>query len=706
MPVKRKAGGTRGGQSVAVLADEDDSRAVEQVLLSGGIEAIHVDMDGLIAGIGESMFGAAIVSDELIGTETLSRLNEALSNEKPAYCFPVLMLIGRAKLAKKSTLEQIERLRIIERPIHPHLLLTAVRNAFRFRALQHEAEAYSREVAAAYEHHRRVTESLELSLASQITDLEELSHRLVEEVNERRRAEEGMRESEELYRYTVELSQQMVWTSDPNGHLTSAGPRFFELTGLDPNQPLDGRVASIVHPDDLAQVRASWKRSVASGKPHIVEFRMRLRTGNYRMFSSRAAPRRDEEGRIIRWYGFTEDVHEQKLAAEAQQQAEERYRLAARATNDAVWDWDIATGHVAWSDAAATFLGNLPVDQSDIAWWEDSIHPDDRQRVLRSIDTTMASDKSRWSAAYRMRKADGEYAYVYDRGFFIRNEDGEVIRGVGAVVDLTERRRAEAELRRTQAELIHISRISAMGTMASTLAHELNQPLTAVTSYVRGCRRLLASFDDPNVQKVCEALEYAEAGALRAGQIVRRLRELVSRGTVTAGPEDLTKLIEDACVLAFVDEHLHGVSHRIEIDPDARWVEVDRIQIQQVLINLTRNAVQEMQSSERREVVISTRPGPDEMIEVSVADTGGGIPESVRDALFSPFNSTKTEGLGIGLSISRTIVEAHHGKIWAEDDNGEGAVFRFTLPRADVPASEVPEPAPVAKISKRRKQTV
>jgi two-component system sensor kinase FixL len=160
---------------------------------------------------------------------------------------------------------------------------------------------------------------------------------------------------------------------------------------------------------------------------------------------------------------------------------------------------------------------------------------------------------------------------------------------------------------------------------------------------------------------------------------------MVARGTVEVGPEDLKKLIEDASVLAFVDEHLHGVSHRHDVDGEARWVEVDRIQIQQVLINLIRNAVQAMQQhADHRNVTITARVNADDMVEVSVADTGAGIPEQVRDALFSPFHSTKSEGLGIGLSISRTIVEAHRGRIWAEDGPDGGAIFRFTLPRAEV----------------------
>jgi two-component system, LuxR family, sensor kinase FixL len=253
------------------------------------------------------------------------------------------------------------------------------------------------------------------------------------------------------------------------------------------------------------------------------------------------------------------------------------------------------------------------------------------------------------------------------------------------MADLTERQRAEQEMRRMQAELIHVSRLSAMGTMASTLAHELNQPLTAVTNYLRGSRRLLETAKGPTVDQALQALEAAEAGTLTAGQIVRRIRELVARGNSALRPTQLSALIDDAGVLAFLDEHLLGVTHRIEIGPGAEWVEVDKVQIQQVLINLIRNGMQAMQEVERREILLEAKAISPKLVEISVSDTGDGIPAEVREALFSPFKGTKPEGLGIGLSISRTIVEAHGGKIWATDRDGGGTVFHFTLPRWECP---------------------
>lgn len=672
-------------RTIAVVAGDDDAAEIARVLADDSVTQLRVGVADLISGIKSNELGIAVIAEGTLTARDLTAIGKALAKQNPWSNFPIILLADRATLADSAAVEALDIVRIVERPLHPVSLSAAVRSAFRSRSLQRQAWQYAQDRMEAESALRRSEKLLATKVTQRLAELKALSEQMAAEVEERKGAEERLRESEERYRYTVELSQQMVWTADPEGRVIWSSPGFRRTTGLKHGRPTRGWLSQVIHPDDVDRVRNAWNEARERGKAYNIEYRMRVIDGSYRMFSTRAAPRRDENGTIIRWYGLAEDVHEKKLAAIALAQAEERYRLAARATNDAIWDWNLTTDRVDWSEAVFVYRGDEPGEDSTIHWWEGNIHPDDRARVINSLDATLKSDRPRWSAAYRFRKIDGGYAYVYDRGFIIRNEEGKAIRAVGAVVDLTERRRAEAELRRTQAELIHVSRLSAMGTMASTLAHELNQPLTAVTSYVRGSRRLLSHIDDPNAQQVCDALEHAEEGALRAGQIVRRLRELVARGNVSVGAEDLEKLVQDASVLAFVDEHLHGISHRVMIDPAARWVQVDRIQIQQVLINLIRNAVQAMQHSEEREVVIATSARSGDLVEVCVSDTGSGIPHQVRDALFSPFRSTKSGGLGIGLSISRTIVEAHHGKIWAEDRPGGGTIFRFTLPRAAVP---------------------
>ena len=636
------------------MGSDEQATEIARLLTDENVKLSRCAAAELYSGIVDGSVDIVLISAEMLTGKIITGIRESLSDQAQWSDIPILIIADRETLSAPSDLHELGQVRIVELPLDRTILTSAVRSACRSRSIQRRGEAF---------------------------------------LNEYKATEQLLRQSEALYRHTIELSQQLVWTVEPDGRVDAIGDRFFEVTGLPRDTAIEEVAADLVHPEDYDRLMAKWAHSRRTGDLHFCEYRMRVADGSYRNFADRSAPLRNGEGAIVRWYGITTDITDEKLATAALAQAEERYRFAARATNDAIWDWDLATDRVAWSDAAATYFGKQSQESSTIQWWEEAIHPDDRQRVVRSIHGAIKSDKPRWSSAYRMRKADGDYAYVYDRGFIIRGDDGKAVRAVGAVVDLTERRRAEAELRRTQAELIHVSRVSAMGTMASTLAHELNQPLTAVTSYVRGCRRLLSDLDVPAVEPVVEALEFAEAGALRAGQIVRRLRELVSRGTVKVGTEDLERLVEDACVVAFVDERQHGITHRVTIDPDARWVEVDRIQIQQVLINLIRNAVQALQHVDEREVTITAHAASDDMVEIKVADSGSGISDSVRDALFSPFQSTKSEGMGIGLSISRTIVEAHHGKIWAEDGLNGGAIFHFTLPRAEVPAEELVEDA-------------
>jgi len=492
-----------------------------------------------------------------------------------------------------------------------------------------------------------------------------------------------LRDSERMYRFSAQLSARLVWAANSEGRLTFLDYPFVALTGMSQQAGLDSGWYGVVHPDDRESTEALWRHSLSTGETYLADFRVRRADGAWRMTRSRAIAVRGEDGAVRCWYGTTEDVHDQEQAERARRDVETRYRLAVQATDDAVWDYDIIHDSIEWSDNAGAIFGagGAPGGRTTIAWWEERLHPEDKEAAAGSLGRAIGGSDSRWSASYRFRREDGSYADILDRGFIIRAADGAALRAVGAMSDLTEQHRTESEMRRMQAELIHVSRLSAMGTMASTLAHELNQPLAALSNFISGTRRLAEKPEVPR-EVLSEALEGAEAAAQRAGEILRRLRTLVSRGTVAMVVDHLPQLIEEACVLAFIDSQALGVRHRLELDRAASWVRADRIQIQQVIINLVRNAVEAMEHCAEREVVISSRASEADMVEISVADTGAGIAEGAMESLFSQFMTTKAGGMGIGLPISRTIVEAHGGKIWAENRDGGGAVFRFTLPRA------------------------
>jgi two-component system sensor kinase FixL len=249
----------------------------------------------------------------------------------------------------------------------------------------------------------------------------------------------------------------------------------------------------------------------------------------------------------------------------------------------------------------------------------------------------------------------------------------------GFARDLTERQQTQNRLQELQAELIFMSRFTALGEMASTLAHELNQPLTAAASYLNGARRLLDGGKPEDIPLARDAIDKAGDQALRAGQIIKRLREFVARGESDRRAEDLRKLVEEASALALVGAKETGVRVSFDFDPAARLVLADKVQIQQVILNLIRNAIEAMQETSERLLKISTRQCDPETVEVAVSDTGAGIAPEIAAQLFKPFVSSKASGMGVGLSISRTIVEAHGGRLWTAPNPGGGTVFRLTL---------------------------
>jgi two-component system, LuxR family, sensor kinase FixL len=297
------------------------------------------------------------------------------------------------------------------------------------------------------------------------------------------------------------------------------------------------------------------------------------------------------------------------------------------------------------------------------------------ERRIIGIDRVVSGERQDGST-FPMKLEVGEMKSG-DRRFF-----------TGFIRDLTERQETEHQLHELQTELARLSRLTAMGEMASTLAHEINQPLSAISNYLQGCSRLLEPVDHPNAPKIRDAMAETIKQTLRAGNIIRQLREFVARGETERCPEDINKLVEEASALALVGAKDEGVKTVFRFDTKLGPVLVEKVQIQQVLLNLMRNAIEAMQGCDRKELVVTTAPGAKGMIEVSVTDTGHGLSEDIADRLFQPFVTTKPAGMGVGLSISKRIIEAHGGEMWAEPNRGGGTVFRFTLEPA------TPEGAP------------
>src|SRR3954452_18745818 len=440
---------------------------------------------------------------------------------------------------------------------------------------------------------------------------------------------------------------------------------------------------SRLEPNDRERIESTIRRVSERGGSFDVSFKVTGTSGRAQWIRARAGLIRDEAGAARHLSGIFLDVDEEKQVEETLRPRESPLRSILQTIPDAMI---VIDGHgiiQLFSTAAERLFG-----------WGES------EAIGQNVRILMPEPDSSRHDGYIARYRTTSDPHIIGIGRIVTGKRrdgttfpmhlsiGEMQSGgepyfTGFVRDLTEHQKTQARLQELQSELVHVSRLSAMGEMASALAHELNQPLAAISNYMKGSRRLLAGSQDPNTPKIESALDRAAEQALRAGQIIRRLRDFVSRGESEKRVESLSKLIEEAGALGLAGAREQDVQLRFSLNPNADLVLADRVQIQQVLVNLFRNALEAMAQSPRRELVVTNTRVADDMIEIEVSDSGSGFQDDVMPNLFQTFFTTKDTGMGVGLSISRSIIEAHGGRMWAESNASGGATFRFTLPAAD-----------------------
>jgi two-component system sensor kinase FixL len=390
-----------------------------------------------------------------------------------------------------------------------------------------------------------------------------------------------------------------------------------------------------------------------------------------------------------RFIGFIRDITLRELADERLRRSESELRLAQQLANLGNYvehldhsEVDHRSPQLCRILGSSAETGSLGL-RSLLARL---VHPADRD-VLEEAFRELDSPTGTFDCEYRVVLDDGTLRHLHHIAQLTRDAQGVALKHVGTIHDVTDRRQTEDEARQLQDRLTHFSRLSTMGEMAAGLAHEINQPLSAIATYAQACQRFVRSpaRDDADV---LEALEQISVQALRAGEVIRRLRNFVKNREVTREPVDCNRLLDDLRTLAETDARLHNVRLRIEAAPGLPTVHADPIQLQQVVLNLVRNAIDAMSEAPatRREVLLSTFERPEGEIEVIVADHGSGLAPEAADHLFNPFFTTKSSGTGLGLAISRSIVRAHGGRLWHTPNEGSGARFHFTLPAS--PASK------------------
>ena len=497
----------------------------------------------------------------------------------------------------------------------------------------------------------------------------------------------------ELFRAAVEAAgEAIVITSTdleaPGPVIEYVNPAFTRMTGYRLQEVLGRTPRMLQGPKTDRAVLDRLKAELKANGTFSGETVNYRKDGSAYVIQLVITPMRDDAGRFIHWLAVQRDVTRKRHIEIALAENEAWLRQALDIGLMGVWDANLQTGEMRWSEGIYAALGYGQDEiRPDFDTFLSHAHPEDRTGIEAVLRQSLGQ-RQVFAHTLRFIRRDGSIGWCEARALYEYAADGRAARIIGVVADITKRRDTEQRLQELQRELIHASRLSAVGTMASTLAHEINQPLTAVTSYVETARQMLAAPDRETLDVVATALDKAASEAVRAGQIVHRLRDFVSRGETDKRIEFLPEVIDEAAALALSGGKEKAVQIIRKFDHRSPLVLADRVQIQQVLVNLIRNAVEAMASCWRRQLTICSRRRSDGMVEVSIADTGTGVAPEIVEQLFQPFVSTKREGMGLGLSISRTIVEAHGGRMWAEPNKGGGAVFRFTLPQADPEADD------------------
>jgi PAS domain S-box-containing protein len=496
------------------------------------------------------------------------------------------------------------------------------------------------------------------------------------------KAFDEIKKSEDRFRLVIDTVPALVWRSRHDGTAEFFNQPSLDYTGLSSDHALNGGWAEAFHPDDMTGLLEMWRTMRRSGMRGETEARLRRFDGEYRWFLFRAEPMCDEAGNVTKWYGSATDIEDRKLAEVAVRESEQRFRDFAETASD--WFWETGPDHlVTRVSEHLNAVGIVPSRLTGVARWD--------------IATDVESEPEKWRLHRAMLDAhlpfrDFVYTvtgtrsavYVQTSGKPFYDARGNFLGYRGTGTDITPTIRAdhaEKALRKAQAELAHVTRVTMLGEMTASIAHEINQPLAAVVNAAAACRRWLDG-GSPNLDEARCAVDWIINEGNRASEVIRRVRALANKTDIEKVPLDVNDVVREAIALAQRELISHRVLLRMELAPALPMILGDRVQLQQVIINLVMNGIEAMQSvmDRPRELVVGSHQNETHRVRVTVTDSGVGISAENADRLFNAFFTTKSGGMGMGLSICRSIIEAHGGRMSTADNVGPGARFQFMLP--------------------------
>ena len=509
------------------------------------------------------------------------------------------------------------------------------------------------------------------------------------DIEDRRLAEEAQRRSEAALfearrelQLTIDSIPVMVSTFDPDGTRSFVNQQWQNYTGHTQREATGKGLNTSVyyHPDDVQRFETAWRVAQANSETLAVDVRTRRADGRYRWYTMRRAPLRDERGNIVKWYSVGIDVDDQKVAENTLQRSEAYLAEAQKLSVTGSIAWDPISDDHFWSDETYQIMGFDRSVKPSMDLIMQRVHPDDRLHLQHEVDrATRGAQNHDYES--RLLMPDGRIKFVHVRAHRVKYASGkEEI--VGALMDITESRKSQAALDAAQTALAHASRVATLGEISASIAHEVNQPLAAIVANGQACLRFLRR-EIPDLNYVRGALEWIVKDGNRAGEVIRRVRGLLKKAEIQKAPLDVNGIVSEVAALLQRELAVQHVTLRLELANDIPLIVGDRVQLQQVIINLVVNGVDAMQAVTDRSHALLIRTYKDEIhqIVVAVKDNGIGIPAEAVDRLFDTFFSTKPSGLGIGLSICRSIIGDHGGRLLATNNIGEpGATFQFALP--------------------------
>jgi PAS domain S-box-containing protein len=520
------------------------------------------------------------------------------------------------------------------------------------------------------------------------------------DLTERKCAEDALREREaqlaearrEL-QATIDRIPALVASLWPNGERDFVNLAWQRFTGISQEEARGTTQMIPVHPDHRGLGASHWQRCLETGEPFEQEEQLLRVDGQYRWHWVRREAARDENGKIIKWYGIGFDIEDRKRAEQALRESEYKLRQIIDAVPAFLWtaaDLDLEPTYM--NQRLLDYFGR-PFEDFQSGGWETFLHPDDLAETAKALSLAVQTGTT-FQVVHRLRRADGEFRWHHARGEPLRDREGRIIQWYGLSVDVDDAKRAEDRLRRSeshlaqaQLELAHANRVATMGQLTASITHEVNQPITAAVTYALAARHYLRA-EPPNLHEVDDALSLIVKEGNRAGEVVGRIRALIKKAPPRKDAVAINDAILEVIALTRTEAADNNVSVRTQLAEGLPHILGDRVQLQQVLLNLFINAIEAMRDvgEEERQLLISTRHEPDG-VSVEVRDSGPGFAAADVDRVFEAFYTTKSSGLGLGLSICRSIIEAHDGRLWASPNVPHGAIFGFIAPAHPTAAS-------------------